>query len=62
MLFDPAKLTDGHPDACSYRRRFGLLIPATNTTMESELSNMLVQNSENDFTPVLPAGRLLREF
>jgi hypothetical protein len=54
---------DGHPDACSYRRRFGLLIPATNTTMESELANMLVQNSENGFTaPVLPAGRLLREF
>ena len=62
MLFDLAKLTDGHPDACSYRRRFGLLIPASNTTMESELSNMLVQNSENGFTPVLPAGRLLREF
>jgi hypothetical protein len=50
---------DGHPDACSCRRRFGLLI---HTTMESELSNMLVQNSENGFTPVLPAGRLLREF
>ena len=64
MLFDDlAKLTDGHPDACSYRRRFGLLIPTTNTTMESELSNILVQNRENGFTtPVLPAGRLFREF
>ena len=64
MLFDDlAKLTDGHPDACSYRRRFGLLIPTTNTTMESELSNILVQNRENGFTtPVLHAGRLLREF
>ena len=55
--------SDGHPDACSCRRRFGLLIPATNTTMESELWNILVQNRENGFTaPVLPAGRLLREF
>ena len=64
MLFDDlAKLTDGHPDACSYRRRFGLLIPTTNTTMESELSNILVQNRENGFTTlVLHAGRLLREF
>ena len=52
--------SDGHPDACSYRRRFGLLI---HTTMESELWNVLVQNRETGFTaPVLPAGRLLREF
>ena len=63
MLFDLAKQTDGHPDACSYRRRFGLLIPATNTTMESGPSSILVQNRENGFTtPVLHAGRLLREF
>ena len=46
-VFDIAKLTDGHPDACSYRRRFGLLIPATNTTMESELWNILVKNRDN---------------
>lgn len=46
-LFDVAELSDGHPDACSYRRRFGLLIPATNTTMESELWNILVQNRDN---------------
>ena len=46
-VFDIAKLTDGHPDACSYRRRFGLLIPATNTTMESELWSILVQNRDN---------------
>ncbi len=52
--------SDGHPDACSYRRRFGLLI---HTTIESELWNILVQNRENGFTgPVLHAGRLLREF
>lgn len=54
---------DGHPDPCSYRRRFGLLIPATKTTMENELWNILVQNRENGFiAPVLHAGRLLREF
>jgi len=46
-LFDVAELSDVHPDACSYRRRFGLLIPATNTTMESELWNILVQNRDN---------------
>lgn len=63
MLCDLAKLTEGHPDAGSHRRRFGLLIPATNTTMESEFSNILVQNRENGFSaPVLHAGRLLREF
>jgi maleate isomerase len=46
-LFDVAKLSDGHPDACSYRRRFGLIIPATNTTMESELWNIIVRNRDN---------------
>lgn len=46
-IFDIATLTDGHPDACSYRRRFGLLIPATNTVMESELWNIVVQNRDN---------------
>jgi maleate isomerase len=45
-LFDVATLSDGHPDACSYRRRFGLIIPATNTTMESELWNILVKNRD----------------
>ncbi len=46
-LFDLVKLTDGHPAACSYRRRFGLIIPATNTTMESELWNSIVRNRDN---------------
>ncbi|MEX0688545.1 MAG: hypothetical protein WD072_07750 [Pirellulales bacterium] len=46
-LFDVAKLSDGHPDACCYRRRFGLIIPATNTTMESELWNILVKNRDD---------------
>jgi maleate isomerase len=45
--FDVAKLSSGHPDACSHRRRFGLLIPATNTTMESELWNIVVRNREH---------------
>ena len=48
---------DGHPDPCSYRRRFGLPIPATKTTMENELWNILVQNRENVFTaPVASYG------
>jgi len=46
-IFDIAKLSDGHPDACSYRRRFGLIIPATNTSMENELWSILVQNRDN---------------
>ena len=40
-------LSSGHPDSCSYRRRFGLIIPATNTIMESELWSILVKNREN---------------
>jgi maleate isomerase len=31
---------------CSHRRRFGLLVPATNTTMESELWTILVRNRD----------------
>ena len=46
-LFDVAQLSAGHPDVCSHRRRFGLLIPATNTTMESELWTILVRNRDN---------------
>ncbi len=46
-LFDVAALSAGHPDVCNHRRRFGLLIPATNTTMESELWNILVKNEAN---------------
>jgi len=45
--FDVATLSAGHPDACSPRRRFGLLIPATNTTMESELWNITVRNRDH---------------
>lgn len=46
-MFDVAALSAGHPDACSSRRRFGLLIPATNTVMESELWTILVRNREH---------------
>ena len=36
--------TRGHPDACSFRRRFGLLVPATNTIMEHELWSIVLAN------------------
>ena len=36
----------GHPDVLSARRKFGLLIPATNTSMEAELWNLLVRNAD----------------
>lgn len=44
--FDAAALSAGLPDACNHRRRFGLLLPATNTTMESELWTILVKNRD----------------
>jgi len=40
-------LSSGQPDSCSYSRRFGVIIPATNTIMESELWSILVKNREN---------------
>ncbi|MGA1193926.1 MAG: maleate cis-trans isomerase family protein [Kiritimatiellia bacterium] len=46
-VFDVGEISRGHPDTCSYRRRFGLLLPATNTTMESELWSLIVQNRDN---------------
>lgn len=36
--------TRGYPDARSFRRKFGLVIPATNTTMEHELWSLVVRN------------------
>lgn len=36
----------GHPDVLSARRKFGLLIPATNTSMEAELWHLLVRNAD----------------
>jgi maleate isomerase len=39
--------TPGNPDARSYRRKFGLLIPATNTSMEHELWSIIFDNQQN---------------
>jgi len=36
-----------HPDAMSFRRKFGLLIPVTNTSMEYELWNIIINNRES---------------
>lgn len=36
--------TPGQPDARSFRRKFGLLIPATNTSMEHELWSIIFNN------------------
>jgi maleate isomerase len=37
----------GYPDVRSFRRKFGLLIPATNTSMEHELWSIVVGNARN---------------
>jgi maleate isomerase len=34
-----------YPDVCSFKRKFGLLIPATNTSMEYELWKIIFNNS-----------------
>ncbi len=34
----------GYPDVRSFRRKFGLLLPATNTSMEHELWSIIVNN------------------
>ena len=34
----------GYPDVRSFKRKFGLLIPATNTTMEHELWSLVCKN------------------
>ncbi len=38
----------GYPDVRSYNRKFGLLIPATNTSMEHELWNIIFKNQGPD--------------
>ncbi len=43
--FDAIDPGRGHPDVLSSQRKFGLLIPATNTTMESELWGILCASS-----------------
>lgn len=37
-----------YPDARSFRQRFGLLVPATNTTMEHELWSIIFANPDRD--------------
>ena len=37
-----------YPDARSFRQRFGLLLPATNTTMEHELWSIIFANQEQE--------------
>ena len=36
---------NGYPDVRSFRRKFGLLIPATNTSMEHELWSIVINNA-----------------
>ncbi|MCC2643074.1 MAG: putative decarboxylase [Nitrospira sp.] len=36
----------GYPDVRSFRRKFGLLIPATNTSMEHDLWSIVLKNQE----------------
>jgi maleate isomerase len=36
----------GYPDARSFRRKFGLIIPATNTSMEADLWGIVYRNQE----------------
>ena len=38
----------GYPDVRSFRRKFGLLVPATNTGMEHELWEIVFRNHEPD--------------
>jgi len=42
--FEGVDLSTGYPDACSFKRRFGLLIPATNTAMEYDLWSIVFNN------------------
>jgi len=42
--FDALDSSQGHPDVRSFKRKFGLLIPATNTSMEHELWSIIYQN------------------
>lgn len=46
-VYFPLDTSKPHSDARSYRRKFGLLIPATNTSMEHELWSIIFQNQQN---------------
>jgi maleate isomerase len=43
--FEEIGLARGYPDVRSFRRKFGLLVPATNTSMEHELWSILCRNA-----------------
>lgn len=47
-VFEGVDLSTGYPDACSFKRRFGLLIPATNTAMEYDLWSIIFNNQGAD--------------
>ena len=42
--FDPIDPSRGYPDVRSFKRKFGLLIPITNTSMEHELWSIILKN------------------
>jgi maleate isomerase len=42
--FDEIDPSKGYPDVRSFRRKFGLVIPATNTSMEHELWSIIFRN------------------
>jgi maleate isomerase len=47
----------GYPDVQSFRRKFALLVPATNTAMEAELWRLLIENASHgglDAGPLAP--------
>ncbi|MCW5785074.1 MAG: hypothetical protein KIT39_17295 [Nitrospirales bacterium] len=46
--FDEIDPSTGYPDVRSFRRKFGLIIPATNTSMEHELWSIIFKNQGPD--------------
>ncbi|HEV3409292.1 MAG TPA: hypothetical protein VG095_03300 [Chthoniobacterales bacterium] len=44
--FDELESGKGYPDVRSFRRKFGLIIPATNTSMEHELWSIIGKNPD----------------
>ncbi|HBP86269.1 MAG TPA: hypothetical protein PKK23_20990 [Nitrospirales bacterium] len=46
--FDAIDSSIGYPDVRSFRRKFGLMIPATNTSMEHELWSIICRNQGPD--------------
>ncbi|MEO6201808.1 MAG: hypothetical protein ABIP82_01090 [Nitrospirales bacterium] len=46
--FEEIDSSEGYPDVRSFRRKFGLIIPATNTSMEHELWSIIFKNQGPD--------------